>query len=301
MKISISKSKSIKTFLFPFLLGMCFFTAQVHAQVKAASKIQTSKSALVLKNLRYGHEALQDMDVYLLPDRNIHTPLVIIVHGGGWMAGDKKDADFMKDFMMSKGFNVINLNYRLGNQTNIHYQEIIKDMDKAIKYAILHAREWNIRKSRYVFWGGSAGGHLALLYAYRYDPKNNISAVISLGGPTKLDDQDLTVKAKKEDLEGLLPIVTGHKWTPGSLAPAYQSASPFYSSKFVPSMLVHGEKDAIVPNSQARLMAEELDRKHIDHQLIILPNAGHGGEGAPEEDARNLQEKMTGWVKKYSK
>nr|WP_068889155.1 alpha/beta hydrolase [Pedobacter panaciterrae] len=271
------------------------------SQDKNIETAHAAPAITVMKDQQYGTDLMQGMDIYLLPNRDKNTPLVILVHGGGWMAGDKKDADFMKDFMLNKGFNVININYRLGNQTNIHYREIIGDMDKAIQYTVAHAKKWNIRKSKYIFWGGSAGGHLSLLYAYRYDPKNRISAVISLGGPTRLDDNGMIEGAKKEDLEGLLPIITGSKWNPGALSPDYQNASPYYSKKFIPSMLVHGEKDTIVPSSQAKVMADKLKQEGIDYQLIVLPNAGHGGEGSPEENAIDLQKRMVDWVIKYSK
>lgn len=297
----MKKLKYIKQTFMLLTYSMFIWMAPACAQDRKAGTIQTGTAITVMKDEQYGADKMQGMDVYLLPNRDKNTPLVILVHGGGWMAGDKKDADFMKDFMLNKGFNVINLNYRLGNQTAIHYKEIISDMDQAITYTVEHAKKWNIRKSKYVFWGGSAGGHLALLYAYRYDPKNRISAVISLGGPTRLDDEGMEAGVKKEDLEGLLPIITGSKWDRNALSPDYQNASPYYSKKFVPSMLVHGEKDAIVPTSQAKVMASKLAQEGIDHQLIILPNGAHGGEGTPEADSIDLQERMLNWIKKYSK
>lgn len=297
----MSKLRYIKKIGVLVAFSMFFCSLSAISQDKNNQTAQAVPAITIKKDQQYGPDQMQGMDVYLLPNRDKNTPLVILVHGGGWMAGDKKDADFMKNFMLYKGFNVININYRLGNQTNIHFKEIISDMDRAIKYIVAHAKEWNIRKSKYIFWGGSAGGHLSLLYAYRYDTKNRISAVISLGGPTRLDDDGMIAGAKKEDLEGLLPIITGSKWNPGALSPDYRNASPYYSKKFVPSMLVHGEKDTIVPNSQAKVMADELAQKGIDHQLIVLPNAGHGGEGAPEENAIDLQKRMVDWVIKYSK
>lgn len=79
-------------------------------------------------------------------------------------------------------------------------------------------------------WGGSAGAHLSLLYAYNYDKEDVISLVITLGAPTRLDALDALSGAKQSDIEGLLPIVTGKPWNSDTsqLDVDYQLASPYY-------------------------------------------------------------------------
>ncbi|MCE7042604.1 alpha/beta hydrolase [Dyadobacter sp. CY312] len=258
-----------------------------------------AQDALTLQDEAYGTDSLQKMDVYLLPDRTLTTPVVILVHGGGWMAGDKEACNFMKDFLTTQGINIININYRLATTGKITYREVMADMDLAIDHVLKKADQWQIRKTKYVFWGGSAGGHLAMLYAYKYDKKNVISAVTTLGGPTKLDDIETLSKGKKEDIEGLLPLITGDKWQPENLAQSYQDASPFYAIAFRPTLLMHGEKDNIVPVGQAQIMYTHLKENEVPTELIVLENGGHGGEGTSAETSKKMAVTILKWVQKY--
>lgn len=115
----------------------------------ACTSGKQSKSAS-WQDLHYGPDSLQTMDVYLLENRTADTPLMILVHGGGWMAGDKKDADFMKTACYANGMNVVNINYRMGD--GICYKQMMQDMTDAVRYVLVHAEEWNIKKTNYVMW-----------------------------------------------------------------------------------------------------------------------------------------------------
>lgn len=256
---------------------------------------------LILTDVAYGTDPLQKMDIALVANRTEQTPLVVLVHGGGWMGGDKKDADFMKDACFANGINVVNINYRMG--TDIHYREMMTDIDNAVSHLLAHADEWNIRKSKFVFWGGSAGAHLSLLYAYNYDKRDVISLVITLGAPVKLDALDSMSGAKQSDIEGLLPIVTGKPWNsnPELLDAAYKEASPYYGKNLKPSFLVHGDKDNIVPKQQSVLMSNKLKENNVADTLAILPNGGHGGENTPKEVSERLNVAMYNWIMRYSK
>lgn len=263
-----------------------------------------SINQLILQDVYYGSDSLQTMDVYLTENRTEQTPLVVLVHGGGWMSGDKKDADFMRQVCFANGINVVNINYRLSKPgvLGIHYKEMMADIDSAVSFIIDHADNWNIRKSKYVFWGGSAGAHLSLLYAYNYDVRNAVSLVITLGAPTRFDAKSME-GAKHGDIQGLLPLITGKPWNsdPEPLDEAYKEASPYFGKNLKPSFLIHGEKDDIVPKQQSIMMSELLKQKNIADTLVILPNGGHGGENTPQEVSERLNEAMYQWIIRYSK
>ncbi|PSL31227.1 alpha/beta hydrolase [Dyadobacter jiangsuensis] len=280
-----------------------WFIALLFVAATATAQTATYADAkeLALFDEPYGPHTLHKMDVYLHPKRTRETPLVILVHGGGWMNGDKEACNFMKDFLYPQGFNIININYRLANQTDLHYQEIMDDIDLAISHILTNADEWLVRKDKYILWGGSAGGHLAMLYAYKYDRNDVVGAVTTLGGPTRLDDPETLKGARQSDLEGLLPIITGDPWKPGAFAPSYRAASPYYAKTFKPTLLMHGEADVIVPVAQARTMYAHLQELKVPSELITLPNGGHGGEGTPPDMARHMAGRILEWVKKYGK
>lgn len=259
-----------------------------------------AQQAQTLTDLAYGPDSLQKMDVYLVANRTTQTPLVILVHGGGWMNGDKTACHFMRDFLLPQGINIVNINYRLATPQR-HYREIMADMDSVLSVLVRKAEDWGIRKDQYVFWGGSAGGHLALLYAYKYDRRNVISAVTSLGGPTCLDDLRTLSKVKPSDLQGLLPLITGDPWTPPHLPAGYREASPCHGPDYKPTLLMHGGADPIVPVGQSEIMYRLLQERQIPSELIVLPNGGHGGEGTTPEAAQHMARTLVRWIQTYSR
>lgn len=256
---------------------------------------------LVVYDVAYGTDSLQRMDLHFVEGRDAATPLVMLIHGGGWMAGDKRDADFIREALFARGINVVNVNYRLGGET-VHYSEMIADIDAAVGYLLSHAREWGVRSSGIVLWGGSAGAHLALLYAYAYDTHNAVSLAITLGAPTKFDSFASMAGAKPQDIEGLLPIVTGSPWNydETQLDEAYRLASPYYAAHFKPTLLVHGGADDIVPVGQSRIMYKRLQEAGVPSRLIVLTEAGHGGENCPPEEVEALNKALIEWIFKYS-
>ncbi len=267
--------------------------------ISKANKASSGESSEVLTLIDepYGADAFQKMDVYLVANRSEQTPLVILIHGGGWGAGDKKDANFMKDLLAPHNMNVININYRLATETTIHCDSIIKDINAAMLYINANSEKWKIRKDNYVFWGGSAGAHLALLYAYKYDTKNLVSSVITLGAPTKLNEPSIF----KNGAEGRLYLLTGQVWKNDTLDQDFIRVSPYYGDHFKPSLLVYGEADSIVPFAQSVMLGNKLTKSGISNQVFPLPNGGHGGEGTSPEVLGILNETMLGWIAKYSK
>lgn len=262
--------------------------------------VVANNSAVKMLNLAYGEHPQQVMDIYLLENRTVETPLVVLIHGGAWVAGDKADAGFMKDACYGNGMNVVNINYRLADST-INYTHIMEDISSAMAMILNHAAEYNIRTSKIVFWGGSAGGHLALLYAYNYDIQNAVSLVMTLGAPTKLDDKLSLIGPNPAEMIGLLATITGKPYDLfWPLDPAYADASPYYGKNFKPTLLIHGEKDPIVPVRQANLMRDRLVQANVDNVLFILPNGGHTGENTTPEASEQANLLMYQAVLHYS-
>lgn len=245
----------------------------------------------------------QEMDVWLVKNRTEHTPLVVLLHGGGWLAGDKAGFKGFVDFFISKRINVININYRLatagpGSPT---YQDMMLDIDNALKHIQKSASKWNIRKNQYVLWGASAGAHLALLYGYKYDKSNLVSAVCGIGTPTKLNDKSWNIPPFKNVGEMTFGRLTGKKWTGDTSSTEMINASPYYSKVFKPTFLIHGEKDEVVPPVQSLSMHDLLQHRGIESKYLVLKGAQHSGEGVTSQIFLSTLDQCAGWIKKYSR
>jgi acetyl esterase/lipase len=245
----------------------------------------------------------QKMDVWLVKNRTSHTPMVILLHGGGWLAGDKAGFKGFADFFISKGINVINLNYRLATASTSGptYEDMMLDIDNALKYTQKNASKWNIRKNQYVLWGASAGAHLALLYGYKYDKANIVSAVCGIGTPTKLNDKSWNFPPFKKVGEMTFERLTGKKWTGDTSSTEMIKASPYYSKVFKPTFLIHGEKDEVVPPVQSLSMHDLLQQRGIESKYLILKGAQHSGEGVTPQIFQSTLDQCAEWVKKYSR
>ena len=101
-----------------------------------------------------------------------------MVAAGGWYLGDKREIKTGAISFQQQGLAFISINYRLTRtlQHNIHFAQIA-DIKKAINAVVAKSKEWNISATQLVFWGDSAGLHLSLLHAYKYDNSKKIKAV----------------------------------------------------------------------------------------------------------------------------
>ncbi|MCK7556896.1 alpha/beta hydrolase [Chitinophaga sedimenti] len=136
-------------------------------------------------DVAYGTDARQKMDVYLAANHDTTTPFIVFIHGGGWTAGNKEDMHGFRDHFLTKGISSASISYRYVSGS-VHHEELMADVTKAINL-IQEMDNWHSRKTKFILCGGSAGAHMALLYTYKYASQAQVGAVISMAGPTKLD------------------------------------------------------------------------------------------------------------------
>ncbi|HEV7620406.1 MAG TPA: alpha/beta hydrolase, partial [Flavisolibacter sp.] len=143
--------------------------------------------AQTIRNIHYGPDTAQCMDIYLPEGRNTDkTKILVLIHGGGWNGGNKSDFSSYIDSLKLRmpEYAIFNINYRLVNsQTLFPAQE--NDIRSALNFIVSKDDDYQVNKTKVVLLGASAGAHLALLQAYKYnDPK--ISAVVDFFGPSDL-------------------------------------------------------------------------------------------------------------------
>jgi acetyl esterase/lipase len=181
------------------------------------------------------------MDVYLPANRTSNTNVVIFIHGGSFIGGDKNEYTNQMKFFVAKGYAVLNVNYRLVISSGIknlplptHLESAIKvkdqvsDISAVVDFAIANARGWVMSSKRIGMAGHSAGATLALLYCYDARNTKKVQVVSNIAGSLDLTFTDIP------NWQMLPPALleTGYRYTGFKVDPAneqhYKDISPLY-------------------------------------------------------------------------
>lgn len=242
-------------------------------------------------NVSYGPDSLQRMDVYLPAGRSAqNTKSIVLIHGGGWNGGSKSEfypyIDSLKKRMPD--YAIFNLDYRLVSNGHL-FPAQEEDIRAALQFISNKADGYAIGKDNFVLLGFSAGAHLALLQAYKHQ-QPQVKAVIDFFGPTDL------LKMYQDPWHPLVPMalqmVTGT--TPQNNRRIYEQSSPaYFVSPQAPSTLIlHGGQDPVVDVSQSELLAQQLKKAGVPHELIIYPKERHGWYGSTLTQSFNRVEEF---------
>ncbi len=243
------------TVLFVLLLTISFVSCKKDGGVLTDPVITVEAETIL--NVSYGSHALQKMDVYLPANRSSTTSLIVFVHGGSFISGDKSDFTYLVKELVRANFAVLNVNYRLVDATGL-YDTPVKHIESAVKikdqvadiativnYAISKAKDWKISETKMGLAGHSAGATLSLLYSYDALNTNKVKAVANLAG--SLDHTFLDIPF----YNFLLPqayLEAGYRYTGYEVGPTtdphYRAISPLYvanSDKKIPTLTVFPE------------------------------------------------------------
>ena len=202
----------------------------------------------------------------------------MLIHGGFWRARYKlRLADRLAADLAGRGFAVWNLEYRrLGWRSGGGWPQTFEDLAAGIDE--LGRLEEPLDLARVYAIGHSAGGHLALWAAARRDlpagapgaePRIRLAGAVAQAGVT-----DLREAARLGLSNGVVRRLVGGP--PGKLPGRYDAASPVeLIPTGVPSLLVHGEADDVVPVALSRAYAERAAAAGDPCELVTLPGVGH--------------------------
>lgn len=243
----------------------------------------------------------QKMDVYF-PDSGGPWPVVVYVHGGSWMRGDKTEALMFAGSMTSQGYLVVSINYRL--YPPARFPGMIEDVKCAVRSLRAHAAEYNLDPNRVGAMGVSAGGHLVALLGTSdqsagwdvgeyLDQSSSVKAVIAMAAVT-----DLTKNFPNADIETMRHVGFGED--------NIVQASPIthVTSDDPPFLLIHGDRDELVPYEQSQLMYARLVQMNVPAQLVIVKNATHSfiaPEGTTTPSLVEINQIILDFLAKYLK
>ena len=201
-------------------------------------------------------------------------PCVIVIHGGSWSGGDRKQLPELNSYLARRGYQVASMEYRLAPQ----YQnpQPVADVKSVIGYLKSNAEKLQIDTNNFVLLGRSAGAQIALLAAYTLKNKC-IKGVIDFYGPADMvfgyfvPSNPLVLDSHKvmEDYLG-----GTYKQVPTN----YAASSPilFANSRSVPTLLIHGKNDVLVSYQHSVRLNFKLNQLGVKHYFLSLPWATHG-------------------------
>lgn len=227
-----------------------------------------------------------------IPDGAGPFPAAVVVHGGGWVRGDRRiDVAPLLPPLADAGIAWFSISYRLVTDP-LQFGVAVDDVVAAVRFVRDHAAEYRIDPDRIALIGESAGGQLAAMAALAVPVK----AVVALYAPT-----DLTALL---DSSGLIPsqIRDRFKGTPleALLRSRLRQLSPIANVRpdMPPFLLIHGTADPLVPFGQSRAMCEKMSSAGASCELFPVRGAGHGvrwWEGNPAI-SEPYKQKMVRWL-----
>jgi acetyl esterase/lipase len=252
------------------------------------------KGTITYGNIPYANDndVKHLLDIYLPANAKNNLPLVVWVHGGAWMLNDKyADMSYMKNTVkgfIDSGYALASIDYR--HSTTAIFPAQIQDCNAAIQFLYDHAADYKIDKNKIAVIGFSAGGHLASLLAlsnnnavkaFYKDGKPasfKIKCAIDFYGPSDLlmfaNNPDTSSNNERSPLAILLGAM------PVDRPDLAKKASPvnYIDKNDPPFLIIQGEKDESVPNTQSKVLSSWLTLTGVKNQLIIVKDAPHYGE-----------------------
>jgi len=206
------------------------------------------------------------MDAFV-PEGSGPFPAIVVVHGGGWEAGDRRTCvSPLLDVLAQSGFAYFSIDYRL--TPYVSNADQLEDVRSALRYVHQHAQRFHVDPNRIALAGESAGGQLVTQLASLPCADCSVNAVLSLYGV-----YDFSQFTKDVDGKQMLTRIFGN-WSP----PALQDASPIHhiTRTLPPLFLIQGTNDELYPGALAYDKA--LTTAGVRHQLVVLKGAPHGME-----------------------
>lgn len=257
--------------LFLVWIGCCLLLSFCYKPKKPKPDIGLRDT--VMYDVSYGPHERHRYDIHLPAGRDTNTPVVMVFHGGGWKYGKKEDISMLVNLLKThwKEAAVVNANYRLAsNAEGIHHNEIMDDLTQLIQHLVMHRQSYKIGRFM-ALAGESAGAHLAMIFAYRYNPFQNIRCVGDIYGPTVLNDwswYNSTNLWLGTQVGNVLSEYVGQPWDSAS----YAAASPYWQATGMapPTVIFHGFWDPIVPKYQSDWLSGRLQSLGVPHQYHEL-------------------------------
>jgi len=283
--------KTLKKISFLFLfLALCLGCSKDSSEEETIGVVPEVVEAYQALNVSYGSDENQVFDIYLPENRTTSTKILILIHGGSWVSGDKSDMSSVKAFISALHPNVgiVNMNYTLAGINNPPIPMQTEDISMVVDYLSMNKSSL-IVSDDIGFIGLSAGAHLSLLWSYAHDVNNQVDMVCSIVGPANFTDPAYYDNVLYQPVFQLF----------GNPSIEFlESASPYHraTTSSPPTLLFYGGMDPLVPTSQGVNMDAQLTTLGVPHEFHFYPEEGHGWDG---ENLLDTTSKISTYINTY--
>jgi len=233
----------------------------------------------------------QRLDLYL-PEAEPPLPLVVYIHGGAFRAGDKAEHPPLE--YLAEGYALAAINYRLSQHALFPAQ--IEDCKAAVRWLRAHASEYGLDPGRFAAGGTSAGGHLAAMVGTAHhvkvfdvgehlDVSSGVQAVLDYFGPTdflQMDAHRLPSGMVHDTPDSPESQLVGGPIQGNEDRVARANPITYVTADAPPFLIVHGDRDPLVPHHQSELLASALERAGVPVTFYTVEGGGHGGFQDPK-------------------
>lgn len=249
----------------------------------------------VHKDIVYGEKDANKFDIYVPADSSKEKyGLVVYLHAGGFTSGDKADDKEMLQWLCSKGYVAVGINYTLRDDAHPEASVYSQSMEikEAMPVVIEEAAKLGYEIDKMAISGGSAGGCLALLYAYRdaAEAPVPVTMVFEAVGPSCFYPEDWTSYGFDEDTDeakeaaaGLFGIMAGKEISADMFGTdRYEeaikdiSAVSWVDKNTIPTVIAYGMYDKVQPYLGSVRLNEVLDKNGVQHDYFVMKHSGHG-------------------------
>jgi acetyl esterase/lipase len=201
-------------------------------------------------------------------------------------------------WLTGRGYAVASINYRYSQQAVFPAQ--IEDCKAAIRWLRANAAKYHIDPDRVGVWGASAGGHLVALLGTagaakdlegkggNADQSSRVQCVVDWFGPTDL----VKIDRQPEKADTAVAKLIGGPLKDNREKAKKASPMTYVDKNSAPFLIMHGDKDNVVPLDQSEILADALKKAGVEVKLQVIKNNGHGGPGFSTPESRKMIEEF---------
>src|SRR4051794_26491924 len=265
--------KLCSTFWIASMFAICFFAVQAQERATTPSLLRIGDRYWMQPDVVYGsaNNTPLKLDIRYPRDNNTPTPTLVFIHGGGWIFGSKEGSVYQLLPYLERGWRVVNVEYRMAS--NSLAPGAVEDTRCALRWIFRNAKQWNFDTSKIVLTGQSAGGHLSLITGMLPDgtPLDNrcyadakygdvpmkVAAIVNWYGITDVNDL-----IAGPNLKNYAVMWMGSMRNAAEVA---KSVSPltYVRAGLPPTITIHGDKDDVVPYTQATRLRDALSNARV--------------------------------------